>query len=527
MSRAPAITGLVLFLVGISVFATKAFVYGVPLAPSDVKDLWQVSMRIMVRGEARRGSVSVLLPTSDDAQTIIDESTSSGALDHTSRTTDGARVGVWTGNFDGTHEIRHRFRVQTFGRRLPTPGRTTARPPDEIVSAWSRSDPVYPITAPQIVATLDELALPSSGDVVGRVRTIFAFVQHEIALVRTAGEDAVLVLEQREGSREGKERLLVTLLRAAGVPARNARGLALSEEAAPVERVWTQAWIDGTWLPMSTVDGFFAERPANLITFGVGSQRLLESTDLKAVAFRFESLREHLRPGEVASVMTPQSELLASLSLYRLPISTQSVLRHLLLLPAGALGIAVFRNIVGLQTFGTFMPVLISYSVRGMSLSTGLLLVVAVLTLAVVARLALDPLHLLLVPRLSLLLCIVVLTVTGLALAGQSWETNELFTGVLFPIVILTMLAERFSIAIAEEGWRPAFEKAAYSTLAMMLVYPLFTSMTVEHLMFSFPELVLCIMGALVWIGGYMGYRLTDLTRFRAILEPPPSETGA
>lgn len=527
MNRGPALTGFALVLIGLSLFAAKAVLYSIPLAPSDVKDLWQVALRVTVRGEGRRGSVSILLPTSDEGQTIIDEATSSGALDYTSRTTDGGRVGVWTGDFRGMHEIRHRFRVQIFGRSFPLPGRVTQRPPDEIVQAWGRDSVVYPTAAPQVIAALDDLALPRNGDVVGRVRTIFAFVQHEIALLRTGGDDAVLALEQREGNREAKERLLVTLLRAAGVPARNARGLALDESAAPAERVWTLAWIDGHWIPMSTVDGFFGERPSNLVVFGTGEQKLIDATDLRAVAYRFESMREHLRPSEVAAVMTPNSRLFRWLSLYRLPLNTQASLRHLLLLPVGAVVIAIFRNVIGVQTFGTFMPILISFALRGMPLLTGLALVAFVLGVGVVTRLALERLHLLLVPRLALLLCLVVLSVTAVAIVGQSAQHDDLFKGVLFPMIILTMLVERFTIAIAEEGWRPALTKAGYSVLAVMAVYPLFNSIVIEHLMFTFPELTLVIMGMLVWIGGYMGYRVTDLIRFRAIIDPPPPEARA
>ncbi len=33
----------------------------------------------------------------------------------------------------------------------------------------------------------------------------------------------------------------------------------------------------------------------------------------------------------------------------------------------------------------------------------------------------------------------------------------------------------------------------------------------------SFPELVIVVMGLLVWIGGYMGYRVVDLLRFREL----------
>jgi hypothetical protein len=314
------------------------------------------------------------------------------------------------------------------------------------------------------------------------------------------------------------------MLRAAGVPARNARGLALAESSAPAERVWTQAWIDGRWVPMSTVDGFFGQRPSSLVLFGTGEQKLIDVTDLQAVSYRFESLREHLAPAEVASVMTPDNDVLRWLSLYRLPLNTQASLRHLMLLPVGALVIAIFRNVVGLETFGTFMPILISFALRGMSLASGLALVAFVLSVGVLARLALERLRLLLVPRLSILLCLVVLSVTIVAVVGQSIERNDLFAGVLFPMIILTMLVERFTIAIAEEGWQPALKKAGYSVLAVTAVYPLFTSMRVEHLMFSFPELAVVIMGVLVWIGGYMGYRLTDLNRFHAIVAPAPPE---
>jgi hypothetical protein len=97
---------------------------------------------------------------------------------------------------------------------------------------------------------------------------------------------------------------------------------------------------------------------------------------------------------------------------------------------------------------------------------------------------------------------------------------REFLAGVLFPIVILTMLIERYSIATAEEGWRPATARLAWSIAATVAVYPIFRSVEVAHLMFTFPELVLCLMGVLVWIGGYTGYRLSDLIRFRVLARP-------
>ena len=122
------------------------------------------------------------------------------------------------------------------------------------------------------------------------------------------------------------------------------------------------------------------------------------------------------------------------------------------------------------------------------SLGVGLLMVGTVIVVGILGRLVLERLRLLLVPRLSILLCLVVLVITGLALAGEGLGRVELGGGVLFPIVILTMLVERFSVTLAEEGLRPALARAAWSTAVAVVVYPIFRSSFAEHLMFGFPE---------------------------------------
>jgi hypothetical protein len=83
--------------------------------------------------------------------------------------------------------------------------------------------------------------------------------------------------------------------------------------------------------------------------------------------------------------------------------------------------------------------------------------------------------------------------------------------------VILTMLVERFTIAIAEEGLRPAFVPLAGSLAVAIAIHPVFRNLWAEHVMFTFPELTFVVMGGLVWIGGYIGYRISDLLRFRML----------
>src|SRR5262249_29767039 len=141
----------------------------------------------------------------------------------------------------------------------------------------------------------------------------------------------------------------------------------------------------------------------------------------------------------------------------------------------------------------------------------------SVIALGILSRLLLERLQLLLVPRLGVLLCVVVLAITAQSLFGRTYEVKDLYASVLFPVVIMTMLIERFSITTAEEGLPSAVRRLTTSTFAAICVYPIFRIQALAHLMFGFPELVISAMGVLVWMGGYTGYRASELWRFRSL----------
>ena len=518
MSRVVALTGTLLVVLGLAVFAWKVSLYEMPLAPREAMGPWHVELRIHVRGDGRRGSVRVLLPMRSEGQVVFDERSASDQLAFSIRDRDGERVGVWTGWLEDIQEIVYEFRVQSFALRQPLPD-PVPPPAPSVRERWGQPSAAVPASAPEVKELIAGLALSGPENPAARIRALYAFVAHEVASVATAGDDPLLTLSQREGSPQGKERLLVTLLRAIGVPARSVIGLELREGTAPQPVVWTEAHAGGTWVPMSTTLDFFETRPADLVELGHGVDPLVEATGVRAVGHRFSSRREHLRPDEIANLMAPDNRVLAWLSLYRLPLATQSALRTLLLLPLGAFFVAFFRNMVGVTTYGTFMPVLIALALRSFGLLEGLALVALVIFFGVFGRLTLERLRLLMVPRLAILLSLVVLTVTLFALTARELGRAGLFAGVVLPMVILTMLIERISITIAEEGLPEALKRATSSVLVAGAVYPVFRSELAGHLVFSFPELVIVVMGLLVWMGGYTGYRISDLLRFRTLLE--------
>jgi hypothetical protein len=515
VTRAVAIVGSALFLAGAVVFAWKILALDLPVVPAGGEGLWRIELDITARGAGRRGSVRAALPSSSTGQVVFDERTASEGLVFTIRTEEAQRMGVWSGRLRGVHHLAHGFRVQLDEVRVGLPASTSQPPPVEIAARHGVASPGLPSDAHEVREQLERIGVEGGADPAARARMLFAYVVDEVAGVDSGSDDAILTLEAHEGSPLGKTRALVTLLRAAGIPARIVAGLELFDDATPESRLWAQAWIAGSWIPMSATREFFGQRPGNFVTLRVGASELVESTSVDAVGYRYHALRERLRQEELASLMLPPSPFFERLSLYRLPVPTQSALRAILLLPLGALVVTVFRNLVGVPTFGTFMPVLIAFALRETSLGPGLALVCGVLALGIAGRLTLERLRLLLVPRLSILLCVVVLAVVVMALLGRGGGGRDFYTGVLFPLVILTMLIERFSVTIAEEGLRAALVRAGYSVLVAVAVYPVFQSSLAEHLMFGFPELVVCVIGVLVLIGGYTGYRISDLIRFR------------
>jgi hypothetical protein len=390
-----------------------------------------------------------------------------------------------------------------------------------VVERYGWTSGGIPADAPEIAATLQSLDAFASDDLPGRVRTLFGFVADEIELLPEASDDALLALATREANDEGKSRLLAALLRGAGVPARLAVGLRLAAPRASRETTWVDAWVGGDWVPLLPSAGRMGVLPDDLLVLSRGDTELVSGSGLEAMSHRYRVVREPLRADELAALMTPESAIFSWASLYRLPVATQQALRLLLLMPLAALIVAVFRNIVGIRTFGTFMPILIALALRDGALVSGLTMVGFVVAVGAVGRLGLDRLHLLLVPRLCVVLCIVILLIVLLSLLGYSLESRNLLTGVLFPIVILSMLVERFSVTVAEEGLREAFRLVAGSLLVATCAYPVFQSENLAQLVFGFPEAVFGAAGILVWIGGYTGYRLSELIRFRELVREP------
>jgi hypothetical protein len=214
------------------------------------------------------------------------------------------------------------------------------------------------------------------------------------------------------------------------------------------------------------------------------------------------------------------SRLLDRWSLFRLPPEFQATFRILILVPIGALMICVLRNLVGFPTFGIFMPVLMALAFRNTGLLYGLGIFAGVVFIGYVVRRWMDELRLLLVPRLSVILTLVIVSFTAFALIGNKFGLRQLMAVGLLPFVILTMTIERFFIITEEAGPREGLRTAAGSAAVAAITHKIIYLEPLQLTFFVYPELLLAVAAIQMLLGRYTGYRLSELIRFRKLRSP-------
>jgi hypothetical protein len=188
----------------------------------------------------------------------------------------------------------------------------------------------------------------------------------------------------------------------------------------------------------------------------------------------------------------------------------------------GAFLLVIFRNVIGVKTFGTFMPILIALAFRETELLWGIALFSSLVGLGLAIRFQLERLKLLLVPRLASVLIVVVLLMAALSVLTHKLGLERGLSVALFPMVILTMTIERMSIVWEEQGSKEGLQQALGSLLVAACTYLIITVSYVEHLVFVFPELLFLLLAGTLLLGRYTGYRLLELSRFRALIKKNP-----
>src|SRR5690606_22272412 len=139
-------------------------------------------------------------------------------------------------------------------------------------------------------------------------------------------------------------------------------------------------------------------------------------------------------------------------------------------------------------------------------------------------RTYLSRLNLLLIARIATLVVLVIFIISILSLVGYQMGLNTGMTITFFPMIIIAWTIERMSILWEEEGPREVLIQGGGSLLVAVMAFSLMQLPVVGHLTFNFPEINLVFLALIMLMGQYTGYKISELRRFRAMIDNVTSE---
>ena len=327
-----------------------------------------------------------------------------------------------------------------------------------------------------------------------------------------ASQNAALL---RSGTSDRAE-LLMHLLERADIATRSVQGLYLEDARRRQSLTPMVEFFTGDqWLLVNPQTGKVG-LPPDFVLWHRGGVSVLDVTGATNSSVQFSMIRQTVPAVQLAQAKG-SSSLFRELGVQRLPIEEQSMFKLLLLLPLGAAVVVFMRVMIGIQTSGTFMPVLIALAFLQTSLVAGLVSFILVVAAGLALRSYLSRLNLLLVARIATLIVLVVFLISAFSIIGYQMGYSTGMTITFFPMIIIAWTIERMSILWEEDGPAEVMKQGGGSLLVAVFAYLLMQNPLMVHLSFNFPELNLVLLACILAMGQYTGYKLSELRRFRAM----------
>ncbi|MDI9245068.1 inactive transglutaminase family protein [Marinobacter sp. CHS3-4] len=495
-SRIPFYIAIALLIAaGISLAIWRHIELGIPWFSGQEKPVWMVEARVDFNGTGDPVLASLNVPDNPPGFRVLSEQAASPGYGFSIVEEGGNRRAEWSKR-EVTGPQTLYFKVQLV--------------PDETIRSQTperkpRTDKVF-WEEPQATAVEEILdqARSRSSTPESLTRELIKLLQPDS---RRSQNTTLLVSEANYLD------LLSRMLNHAGIPARTADGLYLEDARRRQSlRPFLQIYNGEDWLtfnPRTAEQGL----PENVLLWRQAAASQLDVVGGDDSEVSFSMLRQTVPALQLAQAESNQNGL-SFLSLYQLPIEEQGMFRMLLLLPLGAMIVAFMRIVVGIRTSGTFMPILIAVAFVQTTLVPGLIAFVSVVAIGLLMRGYLSSLNLLLVSRISALIILVIFITAGLSIAGYHMGFNTGMTVTFFPMVIIAWTIERMSILWEEEGVREVFIQGAGSLFVAVCAFLVMSTPIASHLTFNFPEVHLVVLGLILLMGQYTGYKLSELRRF-------------
>lgn len=480
---------------------------------------YAVTYKLVGQGDGRATSVSAFLPTEDSRQHIYGESFASSQFRFKIEGEDFQKKAVWASDdVSGAFEVTYSFEVLAKSVAWEID-------PDLQLSDLKNNEADPFLGASDMIQTnhssIKKLKLKLVGDeknVNKILKSVFDYASAIPTLPFKGSTSALTALVLNKASCNGKSRLMVALLRLSGIPSRVVGGLILDGQKKRTTHQWVEAYVASHWIAFDPTNNYFAKIPYNYLKIYESDEVMFSHTADISFDWLF-STSPILVPSTKLHRLSESSfnalNLFEWLSKTGVPLN---IIKILLVIPIGALIATFFRNVVGLQTFGTFLPVLIAAAAQSTGVWWGLLGFTLVISILFWVRMAFEQFNLMHTPKLSAMLSVVVILLIGLSILSVHIPQIDLSHVTLFPIAILTLTTERFSLVVEEEGVRQAVIAMIVTLFVTYVCFFFMSSLFLQTSFLAFPELIIFVIAINIWLGRWVGLRVTEFWRFRKII---------
>lgn len=191
-----------------------------------------------------------------------------------------------------------------------------------------------------------------------------------------------------------------------------------------------------------------------------------------------------------------------------------------LMLPLVATFIAFARQVIGIRGFGIYITLILAYSFVAVGLKYGILIFFVVLGSGTLIRALIKKTRIMYLPRMAIILTGVTLAVFLLLILGSYLKLEGLSQISIFPIVITTLIVERFVAAQIERGQRTAIFMTLETLILAIISYFIFQWQIIQQLVLNYSLILIAILIIFnYFLGRWAGLRVSEYFRFRELIE--------
>ena len=199
---------------------------------------------------------------------------------------------------------------------------------------------------------------------------------------------------------------------------------------------------------------------------------------------------------------------------------SETTISLVLMLPIVATFIAFARQVIGIRGFGIYITLIVAFAFVATQLKYGLVVFFVVILAGTFFRLLIKKMRILYLPRMAIILTGVTFAVFLMFFFGSYLKIKGLQVISIFPILIMTLIVERFVAAQIERDVKTAVLMTLETLILAIISYFIINWIFLQQLLLNFSFISIALVFLLNYIlGRWTGLRISEYFRFRELLE--------